>query len=161
MKNEEKSNNNNKYFFTFTFLCRKIYIQLKKILGKTLYYSLHCYIYITVFYVTGYWKCSNKTPTPMHGILMYILIAVDCYFVFLHQRSTFNLEKQKHLLGKMFCSPHTSNRIYLLQNCFLNYEYLKDMHITLKGIGKIVFISVFSNVSKLHTVFHVRKLISV
>ena len=45
----------------------------------------------------------------MRGILMYILIAVDYYFVFLHQRSTFNLEKQKHLLGKMFGSQVTGS----------------------------------------------------
>ena len=31
MKNEKKSNTNNKYFFTFTFLSRKIYILLENI----------------------------------------------------------------------------------------------------------------------------------
>ena len=42
----------------------------------------------------------------------------------------------------MFVSPHTTNRIYLLRNCFSNYLYLKYMHITLKEIGKILFVSV-------------------
>ena len=37
--------------------------------------------------------------------------------------------------------PHTSNRIYLLQNCFSNYVYLKDMYITSKRIGNIQFTS--------------------
>ena len=52
------------------------------------------------------------------------------------------VKKKKHLLGNIFGSPHTSNRIYLLRNCFSNYVYLKDMYITLKGIGKILFVSV-------------------
>ena len=37
---------------------------------------------------------------------------------------------------------HTSNRIYLLWNCFSNYAYLINMYITLKGIGKIIFVLV-------------------
>ena len=46
-------------------------------------------------------------------------------------------KKQKHLLKKIFGSTHTSNRTYLLRNCFSNYVYLKDMYIILKGIRKI------------------------
>ena len=54
-------------------------------------------------------------------------------FLFGFQGSTFNLEKhQKHLLRKIFSSPHTITPIYLVPNCFLNYVYLKDMYITLK-----------------------------
>ena len=41
----------------------------------------------------------------------------------------------------MFGSLHTSNRIYLLPNCFSNYVYLKDIYLSLKGIGKILFVS--------------------
>ena len=44
--------------------------------------------------------------------------------------------------GKLFGSLHTSNRIYLLRNCFSKYVYLKDMYLSLKGIGKILFVSV-------------------
>ena len=44
--------------------------------------------------------------------------------------------------GKLFGSLHTSNRIYLLRNCFSNYVYLKDMYLSLKCIGKILFVSV-------------------
>ena len=40
----------------------------------------------------------------------------------------------------MFGPPHTSNQFYLLQNCFTNYIYLKDMYITLTGIKKILFV---------------------
>ena len=43
---------------------------------------------------------------------------------------------------KLFGSLHTSNQIYLLRNCFSNYVYLKDMYLSLKGIGKILFVSV-------------------
>ena len=52
------------------------------------------------------------------------------------------IRKEMHLLGNIFGSPHTSNRIHSLRNCFSNYVYLKDMYITLKGIGKILFVSV-------------------
>ena len=45
-------------------------------------------------------------------------------------------------LGKFFGLLHTSNWIYLLWNCFSNYVYLKDMYLSLKGIGKILFVSV-------------------
>ena len=52
------------------------------------------------------------------------------------------IRKTKHLLGDIFGSHHTNKRIYLLRYCFSNYVYLKDMYITLKGIGKILFASV-------------------
>ena len=52
------------------------------------------------------------------------------------------IRKKKHLLGNIFGSTYTSNWIYLLRNCFSNYIYLKDMHITWKGIEKILFVSV-------------------
>ena len=54
----------------------------------------------------------------------------------------FSIMKKRHLVRNMFSSPHTSNWIYFLHNCFSNYLYLKDMYITLKGIGKILFVSV-------------------
>ena len=52
------------------------------------------------------------------------------------------IRKKKYLLENIFGSLHKSNRIYLLQNCFSNYVYLKDIYITLNGIGKIFFVSV-------------------
>ena len=61
-----------------------------------------------------------------------------------HEASGYTFYKKKnHFLGNIFGSPHTSNRTYLLRNCFSNYDlYLRDMYITLKGIGKILFVSV-------------------
>ena len=102
-------------------------------------------------------------------------------FLAMVQRITFNLEKKKHLLRKIFGSPYTSNQIYLRLNCFSNYVYLKDIYLTLKEIGKIMFASLlkillickFLNFAafftkgknyifqSLHTTFGVRKLISV
>ena len=52
------------------------------------------------------------------------------------------IRKKKHLLGNIFGSLHTSNRISLLRNCFSNYVYVKDMHIILKGIEKMLFVLV-------------------
>ena len=53
-----------------------------------------------------------------------------------------NVTKKKHLLRNIFGSSHTPDQIYFMQNSFSNYLYLKSMYITLKGIGKILFISV-------------------
>ena len=66
------------------------------------------------------------------------------FYIFLYISETyFQLrKKQKPLLGRRFGLPQTSNRIYLLRNCFSSYIYLKDMYNTLKGIGKILFVSV-------------------
>ena len=64
------------------------------------------------------------------------------FFFKTFQRSTFNLEKNSICWGKSFNLPHTNKGIYLLRNYFLNYVHLKDMYITLKGTGKILFISV-------------------
>ena len=36
-------------------------------------------------------------------------------------------KKQKRLFVEIFGLPHTSNRIYLLRNCFSNYVFLKDI----------------------------------
>ena len=44
-----------------------------------------------------------------------------------------------HILRKFFCLPR--NWIYLLQGYFSSYVYLSDIHKTLKGIGKIQFVS--------------------
>ena len=145
---------------------KKNCILSENIFGKT--YS--SYICITVF-------------SRVRVIWMYILIAMDYYlFIFLREISTYNLKKQKHLLGKIFDSPHISNLIYLLRNCSSNYVYLKNRYITLAGIGKIMFVSVFRillickslnlqppslkklnfpMLQYLHTIFRVRKLISV
>ena len=70
--------------------------------------------------------------------------AMDYFFFFsIFQRSIFNLEKNKSiLLRRIFGSTRTRNRIYLLRNSFSNYVYLKDICITLKGIKKILFVSV-------------------
>ena len=42
---------------------------------------------------------------------------------------------------KLFGSLHTSNRIYLMRNCFSNSAYLKDMYLSLKGTEQIMFVS--------------------
>ena len=59
MKTEKKSNNNNKYFFTFTFSYKKFIFCSKKYLEKL---RLYCYICITVFPRARLMetKCNNK-----------------------------------------------------------------------------------------------------
>ena len=49
---------------------------------------------------------------------------------------------QKDLLKKILGSPQISARVYLLQICSSNYVHLKLLYIILKGIGKILFVSV-------------------
>ena len=102
-------------------------------------------------------------------------------FLYISEKQLQFRKKQKHLLEKIFNSPHASNQIYLLWNCFSNYVYLKDMHITLKEIVKIMFVWVLrvllickflnftaaftkkkdQSFQRLYTIFRVRKLISV
>ena len=51
------------------------------------------------------------------------------------------ISKKKALARENF--PFTPfNWMYLLRNFFSNYAYLKDTYTTLKGIGKILFVSV-------------------
>ena len=62
---------------------------------------------------------------------------------------------------KFFCLPR--NRIYVLQNYFSSYVYLKDKCKTLKGIGKIQFISELAvllnlEISKFHVNLHKKKI---
>ena len=44
-----------------------------------------------------------------------------------------------HMSKRFSCLPH--NWIYLLQNYFSSYVYLKDIYKALKGVGKIQFLS--------------------
>ena len=101
--------------------------------------------YLFYLYISD--KYLQDKYLPKKGID--ILISKTFVFIFHHSMKMkllviLFIRKKKHLLGKIFGSPHTRNRIYLLQNCFPKYVYLKDVYITLKGkgIGKILFISV-------------------
>ena len=114
IKKSGKKLNNNKYLFTFTFLCRKIFILLKK------------YIWKNIDFVDAVlWPkiLDNKL-----GILMLVLIAMDYCFFFMFHRSTLNLEKeQKNLLGKVFGSLYSSNLVCLRQKFFK--VYISQKHV--------------------------------
>ena len=140
-----KTSNSNKYFFTLTFSIEK-FVFVRKHIQK----NLVCIVTFVFQFsrVAGSWKCSNKTPTPTQicndlvnavhrpkilgnrvSILTQVLIAINYYFFFDISEKYLQLrKKQKHLLRKIFGPPHTSNRIYLLRNCFPNYLYIKDMY---------------------------------
>ena len=65
-----------------------------------------------------------------------------------------------HMTRNVFCLPR--NWIYLLPNFFSSYVYLKDMYKTLKGIGKIQFVSELTillnlQISKFHGSLHKEK----
>ena len=49
MKNEKKSNNNNKYFLYFTYMYKKSKLRLKAYLAYLKKLSSYCYICITAF----------------------------------------------------------------------------------------------------------------
>ena len=59
------------------------------------------------------------------------------YYFFFYILEIYLRKKQKHLLMKMFSSPHASNWIYLLRNC----AYPKDLYITLHT-QKVLLVSV-------------------
>ena len=100
------------------------------------------------------------------------------YIIVFNMKFLVILIRKSICYGKLFGSLHTSNRIYLLRNCFSNYVYLNDMYMSLKGIGKILFVSVLrillicktlnftafftkKSFQSLHSIFCVRKLTSV
>ena len=120
-----------------------------------------------------------SSPWKYQKTVTRILIAENYYFFFYISEKyvQFRKKQKKHLLGKIFGSPHTSNQFYLLQNCFTNYIYLKDMYITLTGINVRVgvknvlickflnFMAVFTKnknkLSRVAYIFRVRNLMSV
>ena len=56
-------------------------------------------------------------------------------------------KKQNHVINTLInfkeitCLPRTSSQIEVRRNYFSNYIYLKNMYKTLKGLGKIQFLS--------------------
>ena len=120
-----------------------------------------------------------SSPWKYQKTVTRILIAENFYFfLYISEKYVqFRKKQKKHLLGKIFGSPHTSNQFYLLQNCFTNYIYLKDMYITLTGINVCVsvknvlickflnFMAVFTKnknkLSRVAYIFRVRNLMSV
>ena len=77
------------------------------------------------------------------------------------QKSTFNLENNKCICQGNFFGLQR-NWIYLLQNCFSSYVYVKDIYKTLNGIGKIQFVSELTillnlQISKFHGSLHKEK----
>ena len=88
------------------------------------------------------WICTGLVdavlPSKILGILTQILIALDCYyglFFFCISEKYLQFRKKQLLLREIFGLPHASNG-------FSNYTYLKHMYITLKGIGKNLFVSI-------------------
>ena len=61
-------------------------------------------------------------------------------FLYFTEQPSVSIKTKAFIRRNFWFTP--SNRIYLLQNCFSNYVYLKDMYLSLKGIGKILFVSV-------------------
>ena len=81
---------------------------------------------------------QHKTLESRLDILTLILIAMYYYFFFSKfLRSTFNLEKKAFATYKQpaLFTVALFFKVYI-------YIYLKNMYITLKGIGKILFVSV-------------------
>ena len=100
-------------------------------------------ILYSLYFVRKYMDClcRRRSSKILSNGLLDIEIEKDCCRnIFIFEKCLQFRKKQKHLLGKMFGSPHTSNRIYLLRNCFSNYVYLKDMYIALKTTGKNLFV---------------------
>ena len=148
MKNEIKSNNSNTYFLSLFFHLKNLYF-VRNHIWKNLVYTVAFLLHF--FRVEGYWDCSNKKINTLIewiglvdiffrpsifgnrlGILTEILVAMDNYLFFGKAPSI--QKNTKPFAQELFGSPHTSNRIYLLQNCLSNYVYLKHMYIVLRGI---------------------------
>ena len=128
---------------------------------KLYYYSFHChFICITVFFtwqaignavsntnthIGMHWSCIRSTLIQKTRYFNIDLAAMDYYFVFIYFREVPSIWKKTKTFVKesfLFTQITGINQIYLLQNRFLNYVYLKGMNITLNGIGKTLFASV-------------------
>ena len=93
--------------------CQKIYLEEL---------SLYCYICITVFFhVTGYWKCRNKTLTPIQTCIGFLdtvlrtkILDGLLFFIYISEKQIQFRKKQKHLSRKIFGSLQItwSNQIY-------------------------------------------------
>ena len=115
MKKKNKNMRKSKTVTMIIFLPLRSYIEKVIFCYKTYLEKRSSFFYICMsfFHVNGYWKCSNNIPT-------YIQIHTGFVDIVLRPK----------ILG---------NR---LRNCFSNYGYLKVMCIILKGIRKILFVSV-------------------
>ena len=134
------------FFFLFLLFCIEKFIFCRNISKKTQFMLLH--LYCSFSHLAGYWKCSKRRTSTQNTWQQTRYFNIDfdsneLLFLFYISEKYLKLKKkQKHLFGRIFGSPHTSNLIYILRNCFSYYAYLKDMYMTLKGIGKILFASV-------------------
>ena len=121
----KESSSNNKYFFTLTFLCRRIHILLENIFGKTQFILLHLYY---IFFV---WQVIRSVVIKHQRPYRYALVfrrsistqntwqqtryfkvyfesngLIFLFHIYISHRSTFNLEKNKIICsGKFLVQP--------------------------------------------------------
>ena len=144
--------------FLLTFLFRKIYILLENVFRKT------CFLLLRLYYSFFAWQSIGNVIIKYQPPYRYALVLQTPYFdlKYLAMTRYFNVDfdsngsflflfiSGKHLQfdkkPKAFVKEKfwftSSNQIYLLRNCFSNHVHLKDKYITLKGTGKILFVSV-------------------
>ena len=141
-----------------------LYIFRKRIRKNLVYIITFVFQFLCV---GDYLKCINETTTPIEmcaGLVesvprpkmleqtRYFNVNFDSNgFLFLFFLIFFDISekylqfRKKTFVEEGFFSPCKSNWIYVPRNYFSNYVYLKDKHINLKGIGKILFVSVLTN----------------
>ena len=78
-------------------------------------------------------------------------------------KSTFNLENSKCICQENVFVYHVTGSTYSIDLLFLSYAYLKAIHKTLKGTGKIQFvleliISLNLQISTFHSSLHKEKI---
>ena len=121
MKNEKKSNNNNKYLFTLTFLYRRNYILLGNIFGKTQFILLHLFDSFLTWQIIGNTVRKHQYPlryelvsqTPCVGCIFrqiqidldsngQIQIAIDYFFFFISEKYLQFRKKKKRIYQRQF-----------------------------------------------------------
>ena len=152
-RNKKQLNNNNSFFFTCSFLYRKIYILLENLSGKAQFILLR---------------------------LQYSFINGFLFFLYISERYLHFRREIKAFVKEVFRSPDTSNRIYLLRNCFQTIYISKICTYPLKELENfrsvliILLICKFLNFTAVfvkkkqsktfqsfYTTFRVRKLIKI
>ena len=153
-RNKKQLNNNNIFFLLVVFSIEKIIFCQKTYLEKL---SLYCYVCSTVLSMDSY-----------------------CFFLYISERYLHFRREIKAFVKEVFRSPDTSNRIYLLRNCFQTIYISKICTYPLKELKNfrsvliILLICKFLNftavfvkkkqsktLQSFYTTFRVRKLIKI
>ena len=159
----KESSSNNKYFFTLTFSCRRIYILLENIFGKTQFILLHLYYIFFVWQVIRSVVIKHQRPYRYALVFrrsistqntwqqtryfkVYFesngLIFLFHIYIYLIEVPSIQKKTKSFAQVNFWFNPYKKPDILTVELFFKLCTYLKDMYITLKGIRRILFVCI-------------------